>query len=355
MKLVSGAVRFEHLNKDVLYNINDLDVKPGDIVVVETDFGLDMGLLTEHIKEIEPNPEEPPMKKILRVATEEDFEMQRSLSEKEEESLKVCEEEVAKADLGMKLVSARYSFDGSKVTFCYTADARVDFRELVKALASRLQTRIELRQVGVRDEARLFGGYGPCGRKLCCSSFLRDFTSVSIKMAKEQGLPLNPMKISGICGRLFCCLKYEYDEYVRLRKLLPDVGDIVTQGEVKGRVTAVNVIKHSVNVATESGGWTEIKVNVSDDGTCCGHCACKIEKRGERHDDIPDDAELRALEDGNEKKDRGGQQNKGRRNDGKRGGGGNRPNRGGDRPNRGGGGDRPNKNGGDHNKPERKN
>lgn len=326
MKLMAGAVRFEHLNKDVTYNINDLDVKPGDTVVVETDFGLDMGLLTENIKEMEPNPEEPPIKKILRVATEEDFEMQRSLSTREEESLKVCEDEVLKAKLGMKLVSARYSFDASKVTFCYTADARVDFRELVKVLASRLQTRIELRQVGVRDEARLFGGYGPCGRKLCCSSFLRDFTSVSIKMAKEQGLPLNPMKISGICGRLFCCLKYEYDEYVRLRKLLPDYGDIVTQGDIKGRVTSVNVIKHSVNVATEGGGWTEIKINVSDDGSCCGHCSCKIEKRGERVDDGPIDEELKALEDGSEDKSakNKGRQNRPRR-DGDRKNGGNRP------------------------------
>lgn len=329
MKLMTGAVRFEHLNKDVTYNINDLDVKPGDTVVVETDFGLDMGLLTENIKEMEPNPEEPPIKKILRVATEEDFEMQKSLSSKEADSLKVCEEEVTKAKLGMKLVSARYSFDASKVTFCYTADARVDFRELVKVLASRLQTRIELRQVGVRDEARLFGGYGPCGRKLCCSSFLRDFTSVSIKMAKEQGLPLNPMKISGICGRLFCCLKYEYDEYVRLRKLLPDYGDIVTQGDIKGRVTSVNVIKHSVNVATEGGGWTEIKINVSDDGSCCGHCSCKIEKKGERVDDGPVDEELKALEDSSEDKSA---KNKGRQ-------GQNRPRRDGDR--KGGGGNRP--------------
>ena len=218
MTMRVGSIRFDYLNKSFLYEAGDLELKAGDPVVVETDFGLDIGTLADEIRETDIDTKKQPIKRIVRVASQEDMKQMEAMQAKEERALKICEEEVTKAGLGMKLVSVRYSFDGSKVTFCYTADGRVDFRELVRELASRLRTRIELRQVGVRDEARLFGGVGPCGRSLCCASFLKDFHPVSIRMAKEQGLPLNPLKISGICGRLFCCLKYEFDTYIDLRR-----------------------------------------------------------------------------------------------------------------------------------------
>jgi len=275
MKLFTAQVRFDYMNKDLPFDVNNIDVTPGDIVIVETDYGLDMGLLTEDPSEKEYEDSQLPVRKILRLATEDDLNKQENHGDREEEAFRVCEEEIEKAGLSMKLVNARYSFDGSRVTFCYTAENRVDFRQLVRTLASRLQTRIELRQVGVRDEARLFGGFGPCGRQLCCSAFLRNFKSVSIKMAKEQGLPLNPMKISGICGRLFCCLKYEYEEYIRVKKHLPKVGSTIEQGEVKGRITSVNVLKHSVTVETEGGGWSEVVIDIPDNGSHPKKCNCK--------------------------------------------------------------------------------
>ena len=289
MKMTTAEVRLDYMNKDLSFDFGDLELKPGDVVVVETDYGMDMGMITEFHENREVDEKQPPFKKILRIANDEDLNRQAALGPKEEEAFRVCEEEIAKAKLGMKLVNARFSFDGSRVTFCYTAESRVDFRELVKTLASRLQTRIELRQVGVRDEARLFGGFGPCGRRLCCAAFLRDFKSVSIKMAKEQGLPLNPMKISGVCGRLFCCLKYEYDEYVQLRRFMPDFGQMIEKDDVKGRITAVNVMKRTVTVATEGGGWAEVDIDIPEEKLkcTCGPCACEFHDSADEGDDLP--------------------------------------------------------------------
>lgn len=281
MKLRIGYIRFDYLNKLFPFEVGDMEIKPGETVVVETEFGCDMGELGLPLMEDEIDEKELPLKKILRVATEEDREKAAGAADKEKAAREVCKEEIEKANLGMKLVTTRYTFDGSKLTFCYTADGRVDFRELVKVLASRLRTRIELRQVGVRDEARLCGGIGPCGRSLCCASFLHEFQSVSIKMAKEQGLPLNPMKISGICGRLFCCLKHEYDNYVQMKNRLPRVGAEVEQEGVKGRVVAVNVLGHSVEVETEGGGRTWVEMPEPEyDGwqgvvACCQKESCE--------------------------------------------------------------------------------
>lgn len=260
MKETTAEVRFDYLNKEYFYEAGEVQAELGDPVVVETDFGLDIGMMTGEIREREIAENDLPLKKMLRRATEEDLEKQNSLTEREGEAFNVCIEEIQKAGLPMKLVKSRFAFDGSKVTFCYTAENRVDFRELVKTLASRLRTRIELRQVGVRDEARLYGGIGPCGRSLCCASFLCEFQSVSIKMAKEQGLPLNPMKISGICGRLFCCLKYEYETYLQMKDMLPRIGTDFDREGVKGRVFNVNALKHSVQVETADGGrvWVEL-------------------------------------------------------------------------------------------------
>jgi len=286
MKIRCGEVRFDYLNKTFYFEAGAVEATAGDEVVVETEFGLDMGELAGEIAEREVEEKDLPLKKILRKAADEDREKAAAMMEKEGTAREVCREEIEKAGLGMKLVAARYTFDGSKLTFCYTADGRVDFRELVKTLASRLRTRIELRQVGVRDEARLCGGIGPCGRSLCCASFLHEFQSVSIKMAKEQGLPLNPMKISGICGRLFCCLKHEYENYLELRDRLPKNGATIEHDGVKGRVVGINLLKHSVELETEGGGrtWVELPEPVYNGWR--GICACT-----ERKEDIKEDAE----------------------------------------------------------------
>ena len=276
-----GEVRFDYLNKAYQFDAGDLQAVAGDIVVVETEFGLDMGELVNDVAEIDVPDKELPLKKMQRIATEEDREKAAMLADKEKNARDVCREEIDKAKLGMKLVTSRYTFDGSKLTFCYTADGRVDFRELVKTLASRLRTRIELRQVGVRDEARLCGGIGPCGRSLCCAAFLHEFQSVSIRMAKEQGLPLNPMKISGICGRLFCCLKHEYENYVEMRDRLPRIGSEITAEGVKGRVIAVNTLKHSVELETEGSGktWVELPEPEYDGWRGVCQCPCAVEEK----------------------------------------------------------------------------
>jgi cell fate regulator YaaT (PSP1 superfamily) len=251
-----GEVRMDYLNRSFLFDATGLteQIEPGDLVVVETDFGMDIGQLMRDICEQEVENEALPLMKLLRKVNEDDAAKLAGADEKETRAIEVSGEEIEKAKLGMKLVSARYTFDGTKVTLCYTAEGRVDFRELVKTLASRLRTRIELRQVGVRDEARLHGGIGPCGRPLCCATFLREFQSVSIKMAKEQGLPLNPTKISGICGRLFCCLKYEHDTYMEIKKKMPRMGEEVNIEGVKGRVVGLSIPKNSVEIETLEGG-----------------------------------------------------------------------------------------------------
>jgi cell fate regulator YaaT (PSP1 superfamily) len=263
-----GAVRIDYLNKTFLYDATEVEPEVGQLVVIETEFGLDTGMLVEEV--IDANDAdmdtEPP--KIVRIATEEDIQKIQEMIDQEQEALTVCEEEVDKASLCMKLINARYSFDGSKVTFCYTAENRVDFRQLVRTLASRLRTRIELRQVGVRDEARLFGGIGQCGRQLCCATFLTSFQPVSIRMAKEQGLPLNPLKISGICGRLFCCLKYEFDNYREVNAKLPDVGKTIEFEGKKHRVISVNTLSTSVTAINEEGQRVNIPFELEFTSPC---------------------------------------------------------------------------------------
>lgn len=222
-------------------------------VIVETARGVEMGTVAIANRLVEEASVVQPLKKVVRVATDEDFKKIEENEKKEAEAFVICAEKIRAHKLDMKLVDVEYTFDGSKVLFYFTADGRIDFRELVKDLASVFRTRIELRQIGVRDEAKMIGSYGICGRNLCCSQFLGDFAPVSIKMAKEQGLSLNPTKISGTCGRLMCCLKYEQEAYEDLLKITPKQGAFVSTPDGKGTVVYVNLLKGKVKVNVDGG------------------------------------------------------------------------------------------------------
>ncbi len=226
MKIVTG-VRFKRPGKIYYFDPEELKLEKGMDVIVDTAMGEEYGEVVIAQKEVEDKDVTEPLKKVIRIATEKDKKMRSDYKSKESEALKICEEKVRKHGLPMKLIDAEYKYDGSKVIFYFTADGRIDFRELVKDLASIFRTRIELRQIGVRDEVKRCGGNGICGRQLCCCSFLGNFETVSIKMAKEQNISLNPSKISGNCGRLMCCLKYEQDVYEEKIKRLPRIGAIV--------------------------------------------------------------------------------------------------------------------------------
>jgi cell fate regulator YaaT (PSP1 superfamily) len=253
------CVRLRDTGQTFPYHPGDLVVKDGDYVIVEHDRGHDYGQVVSLKQACAPCGEKQPVKKILRLAKAEDIKQIEENRAKSKEAFNTCSKKITEHKLDMKLVQAEYSFDRSKIVFYFTSNGRVDFRELVKDLAKIFKARIELRQIGVRDETRFFGGFGPCGRELCCATFLKDFEPVTIKMAKEEGLPLNTPKISGICGRLMCCLNYEYDNYKVLAKGLPREGERVSVGAVKGKVISVNVFKRSVMVEQEDGTQTEIK------------------------------------------------------------------------------------------------
>ena len=242
------GVRFKKAGKIYYFDPLNLKINKGDYVVVETARGIEFGECVIGIKEISESDIISPLKSVLRIATKEDIEKHFQNKEKEKDAFNICLRKIAEHKLVMKLIDVEYTFDNNKVIFYFTADGRVDFRELVKDLATIFKTRIELRQIGVRDEAKMLGGLGPCGRPMCCSTFLGDFASVSIKMAKEQNLSLNPTKISGICGRLMCCLNYEQSTYEDIRKRLPKVGSLVKTEYGKGYVVDNNIVKESVKV-----------------------------------------------------------------------------------------------------------
>lgn len=246
------GVRFKKAGKIYYFDPDGLDIRKGDNVIVETIRGIEFGNAAVGIREVPEENIVAPLKKVLRVATAEDCVKYEENKSKEGEAFKICLEKIKNHDLGMKLIDVEYTFDNNKIIFYFTADGRVDFRELVKDLAAVFKTRIELRQIGVRDEAKMLSGIGPCGRSLCCATFLGEFEPVSIKMAKEQSLSLNPTKISGICGRLMCCLKYEQDVYEEVRKVLPKVGALVETGEGKGEVIESSVLYESVKVKMDS-------------------------------------------------------------------------------------------------------
>ena len=242
------GVQFQKAGKLEYYAPNDLKLDSEDWVVVESKRGIEIGIVKLASKCVNDEDVTLPLKDILRIATEEDIQQYNQNEEDAEQALILCKQLVKDQDLDMRLVNCEYTLDKSKVIFNFTADDRIDFRKLVKVLAQNLRTRIELRQIGVRDEAKLLGGIGPCGRSLCCSTFLGDFQPVSIKMAKDQNLSLNPTKISGACGRLMCCLKYENDYYEEARAQLPDVGDEIHTPEGTGQVVGLNILDISMQV-----------------------------------------------------------------------------------------------------------
>lgn len=259
------GVRFRTAGKIYFFSPGKLEIKTGDKVIVETARGVEFGSVVTGPKEVEDDKITQPLKSVIRLATEDDKKKEEKNKEKEKEAFKICLDKIHKHGLEMKLIDAEYTFDNNKVLFYFTADGRIDFRELVKDLAAVFRTRIELRQIGVRDETKIMGGYGICGRELCCHTFLSEFAPVSIKMAKEQNLSLNPTKISGVCGRLMCCLKNEEETYEYLNSRLPNVGDYVTTDDgLKGEVSSVNVLRQLVKVLVEVNDEKELREYQAD-------------------------------------------------------------------------------------------
>ncbi len=286
------GVRFRTAGKIYYFDPGRLEIKRNDHVIVETARGIEYGTVVGDPRDVEEDKVVQPLKSVLRVATPKDDEQEAANRQKEKEAFKICLEKINKHGLQMKLIDAEYTFDNNKVLFYFTADGRIDFRELVKDLAAVFKTRIELRQIGVRDETKILGGIGICGRALCCHTHLSEFAPVSIKMAKEQNLSLNPTKISGVCGRLMCCLKNEEETYEELNKKLPNVGDFVTTDDgLKGEVHSVNVLRQLVKVI----------VDVDDEKEIQEYKAEQLrfrKKHGKNHREKVDvsDAELKELE-----------------------------------------------------------
>jgi len=254
------CVRMRDTGPTAAFNAADLEVKEGVVVIFEHDRGLDYGQVIS-LKGGCCGKSKQPVKNILRIARDGDIKQIEDNRIKAKEAFNICSKKMDEHKPKMKLVQAEYTFDRSKIVFRYTADGRVDFRDLLNDLPKIFKARVELKQIGPRDETKFFGGYGPCGRELCCSKFLSDFESVTIKMAKEQGLPLNPPKISGICGRLMCCLNYENDTYTLWHKDLPRQGEHISTAAGKGRVVSGNDFKHSVVIEQEDGKFTEVVYN----------------------------------------------------------------------------------------------
>lgn len=252
MKIVTG-VRFKSPGKIYYFDAGDLKLENGMHVIVDTAMGEEYGEVVIARKEVEDSCVNEPLKRVVRITTEKDEKMRLENKAKEEDAFNICLEKIKKHELDMKLIDVEYKYDGSKIIFYFTADGRIDFRELVKDLAAIFRTRIELRQIGVRDEVKRIGGNGMCGRELCCCSFLGNFETVSIKMAKEQNISLNPSKISGNCGRLMCCLKYEQEVYEEKLKSLPKIGAIVKTEDGTGEVCSVETLKEKVRVKFQDG------------------------------------------------------------------------------------------------------
>ena len=255
------GIRFKKTGRIYYFDPSGIDVDINDDVVVKTSHGLEMGKVVIAARQIMDSEISEPLKSVIRKATEEDIQRTKEMESKEEEALIECGKLIGEIDLPMKLISAEYNIDGSRLTFYFSAEDRVDFRKLVKELSGRFQARVELRQVGPRDEARLIGGFGRCGRQLCCASFLGEFEPISIKMAKEQGLPLNPLKISGTCGRLLCCLRYENEQYRSMKKKMPKRGQQVSTQEGLAKVVGLNPLKETVMVELESKTAVELPLS----------------------------------------------------------------------------------------------
>lgn len=259
------GVRFKQAGKIYYFDPLTIEVKQGDYVIVETARGIEFGQVMVGPKQVGEDQVTLPLKNVIRIATPDDHVQLKENKEKEKKALNICQQKIEQHQLEMKLIDVEYTFDRSKVIFYFTADGRVDFRELVKDLAAVFRTRIELRQIGVRDEAKMMGGLGPCGRPLCCATFLGDFEPVSIKMAKEQNLSLNPVKISGICSRLMCCLKYESSCYRDAKADLPLVGSKVRVDGREGKITETNLVKETLVVAFETGDKKEVLLSAVEE------------------------------------------------------------------------------------------
>lgn len=259
------GIRFHGTGKAYHFDPGQHVLHLGDAVIVETVQGIELGIVADEIIEIPAEKLVAPLKEIMRVATPADMEQFEANRVKESEAFRICMDKIVARGLDMHLVDVEYTFDGHKIIFYFTADGRIDFRELVKDLASVFRMRIELRQIGVRDEARMIGGLGICGRELCCCSFLNDFVPVSIKMAKEQSLSMNPAKISGCCGRLMCCLKYEQDAYEDAHSRMPRPGHVVMTPEGQGTVESINLLKETVTVRLDRGGEADQVTFANDD------------------------------------------------------------------------------------------
>ena len=259
------GVRFRNAGKIYYFSPGEYEIQSGQHVIVETARGIEYGYVVLGTREVEDGKVVQPLKSVIRMATKEDEAIEETNKRKEKDAFKICLEKIRKHNLEMKLIDVEYTFDNNKILFYFTADGRIDFRELVKDLAAVFRTRIELRQIGVRDETKIMGGYGICGRELCCHTFLSEFAPVSIKMAKEQNLSLNPTKISGVCGRLMCCLKNEEETYEYLNSRLPNVGDYVTTDDgLKGEVSSVNVLRQLVKVLVEVNDEKELREYQAD-------------------------------------------------------------------------------------------
>ncbi len=285
------GIRFRKAGKIYFFSPLDFDIEVGQHAIVETARGVEYGHVVLGIREVDEESVIQPLKPVIRIATPEDDAQNFENKEKEKLAMQICQEKIEKHELQMKLIDCEYTFDNNKVLFYFTADGRIDFRELVKDLASVFKTRIELRQIGVRDETKIRGGIGICGRPLCCHTFLPEFNPVSIKMAKEQNLSLNPIKISGICGRLMCCLKNEEETYEYLNSKLPNIGDYVTTPDgLKGEVQSVSVLRQLVKVIVQvNQDEKEVREFKLED--------LKFKARRRRENNKTNDAELRALED----------------------------------------------------------
>lgn len=292
------GVRFKKAGKIYYFDPNNNIIKEGDPVIVETARGLEFGNCIIGERKVKESDIITPLKPVIRVATYEDIEKFRDNKAREKEAFDTCLEKITKHSLDMKLIDVEYTFDNNKVIFYFTAEGRVDFRELVKDLAQVFRTRIELRQIGVRDESKMLGGLGPCGRTLCCSSFLGDFVPVSIKMAKEQNLSLNPAKISGICGRLMCCLNYEQQAYEEIRKVMPRTGSIVDTPYGRGEVIANNIIKEklTVKVKTQEGEGVLKEVDLSDATMVSGFYEGSVDEKDIKIE-VEDVTDVEALKD----------------------------------------------------------
>ncbi len=285
------GVRFKPVGKIYYFNPADIDIKTKDKVIVETVRGIELGTVVIGPKEIPEDEISKPLKDVIRKATPEDLAHVEENHVKEKEAFRICSEKIRQHGLEMKLIEVEYTFDGSKILFYFSADGRIDFRELVKDLANIFRTRIELRQIGIRDESKTLGSIGICGRELCCSKFLGEFEPVSIKMAKEQGLSLNPTKISGICGRLMCCLKFEQEAYEEMLRITPHTGAVVITPSGKGTVEYVDILKGRVKVLIEKNKESSLEeFNVKD---------IKVQKRprNTQHNEKNEEEILKPLED----------------------------------------------------------